>query len=233
MLDGDQSANTWTLRSFTLEDYIPLTSTMKIRFGASDAAPDGDYVEAAIDLVLVLLPEACETPAVAAEGSRTVGVTPGPSAQSVALLATGDPGDPSVSCVSAYVQGDGTLDVEPVYQTPGAWNRVHVRDLAIVPEATYEVRADCQIDGNPVLSSTASATTWLWSDVDDSGLVNIGDVLFLVEAFQGNFSHVTLEAADLDPCEPNGMINIGDVLMAVRAFTGDTYMDMLCPMPCP
>jgi hypothetical protein len=44
-------SNSWTARSFDLEDYIALTGTVRVRFGAADSDGSGNIVEAAIDNV--------------------------------------------------------------------------------------------------------------------------------------------------------------------------------------
>ncbi len=55
-IDDQASANSWTTRSFDLESFISLTSTVKFRFGASDGGGEGDIVELAIDNVSVTTP---------------------------------------------------------------------------------------------------------------------------------------------------------------------------------
>ncbi len=49
----DTTTNHWTNLNFTLETYLPLTSTMKLRFRAADGTSVGDLVEAAIDDIVV------------------------------------------------------------------------------------------------------------------------------------------------------------------------------------
>jgi uncharacterized protein YbaR (Trm112 family) len=147
----------------------------------------------------------------------------------VALLVTGDPDDPDVSCVSLYVQPDGTLDVNPVFQMPEEWGTVDVHAYEVMPGATYNVYTD---DGT-TLSDPIEVTTFIWGDVDGDGMVNITDVLFAVQGFVGDFSNAPWQAIDLEPCEPNAFINIGDVLFAVQAFTGSSYEDVGCSAPCP
>ena len=170
-------------------------------------------------------------PSLAAEGSRYLEVTPQQGDQSpVALLVSGDVNDPDVSCVSLYVQGDGTLDSAPVFRTPAQWGTVHVRGEALIPGSPYHLRAQLETG---VRSQAADAATWMWGDVNNSGVVNITDVLFAVNGFQGDFTHATLQNLDLAPCTPDEFINIDDVLAAVNAFVGDAYHDGPCPMPCP
>jgi hypothetical protein len=184
--------------------------------------------------VVVADPDLCYAPDVSAGGSRTVVVTP-VGAASQALLVTGDPDDPSVSCVAQYVQADGTVGPAPMFQTPGEWGVVAVRGLDIIPDASYNLQADCGSLGDPELSEAAGATTWVWGDVryPPNGLINIDDVLMAVNAFTGDFTYVTVEQADLDPCTPDQFVNIGDVLRSVQAFQGGSYLESGCPMPCP
>jgi len=59
-LDTNQSANTWTEKTFTLESYISLTSTVLIRTGAADGPSGGNIIEAALDNVKVWAYGGCE-----------------------------------------------------------------------------------------------------------------------------------------------------------------------------
>jgi hypothetical protein len=52
-IETDQSVNSWTERSFTLESFINLTSTVRVRFGASDGPSFGNIIEAGVDNVEV------------------------------------------------------------------------------------------------------------------------------------------------------------------------------------
>ncbi|MCP4601395.1 MAG: hypothetical protein GY847_12870 [Proteobacteria bacterium] len=52
-LDTNQNANSWTAKSFPLQDYISLTSTVRVRFGAADGSSTGNIIEAAIDDIQV------------------------------------------------------------------------------------------------------------------------------------------------------------------------------------
>jgi len=75
-------------------------------------------------------------------------------------------------------------------------------------------------------------TTWVWGDVDNDGIVNFQDILFIVQVFQGNLTHATMEATDLDPCIPNQSVNLADVQRGVGAFQTLPY-SAVCPIPCP
>lgn len=115
-LGSVQSANSWTTQSFTLENYVTLNSTVKIRFGASDGTTDGDIVEAAIDNVLVQAFECTIDAQCADDGAFCNGVEYcGP----VGVCAS--PGDPCAgsewcdesggACV-AYGDGDFDFDTD-------------------------------------------------------------------------------------------------------------------------
>jgi len=92
----------------------------------------------------------CLTPAALAVGCRYLSITPAPCMDPIALLVTGEIGDPAIACLSAFVQADGTLGEIPVFQMPDEWGTegtVYVTDLTIVPSATYDVQAACGQEG--------------------------------------------------------------------------------------
>ncbi len=172
----------------------------------------------------------CDAPTVAVPGSRYISVTPPAGVDPIALKVTGDPASPEVSCVSMYVQADGSLGVDAVYQAPDSWGTIQVHDGAVQPGALYRVRADCGLPGTPDLSLGETATTWLHGDVDHNGINNFNDIMHEVQGFQGNFDWATLEALDLVPCMPNGVIDFNDINEAVRGFQGlGPACDPLCP----
>ncbi len=168
-----------------------------------------------------------------ADGCRALLVTPTGDAPQ-ALRLDGDGASADVNCVSLYVQNDATLDVSPVYLTPAEWGTVAISGIEVIPSTTYSVRADCGSPGDPQLSMPAEATTWAWGDVEypPDGNVNFRDITQVVRAFQGEFAEVTLERADLHPCEPNRLVNFGDINWDVQAFQGGLLSD-LCAAPCP
>ncbi len=55
-LNGDTSEGSWVSRTVLVEDFASLTSTFRVRFGASDGPADGDIVEVLIDDVVVGVP---------------------------------------------------------------------------------------------------------------------------------------------------------------------------------
>jgi hypothetical protein len=109
----------------------------------------------------------------------------------VALLVTGV--DMEVSCVSLYVQADGTLGGTPVYRPPGGpsgWGTAHVRGLEIIPSTTYVVQTECDTGAGIGLSTSGSDTTWRWGDANNSGDVGIVDVFLVLNGFRGFFNSV-------------------------------------------
>ncbi|MHC5108459.1 MAG: immunoglobulin domain-containing protein [Planctomycetota bacterium] len=165
-------------------------------------------------------------PSMAASGGRYVAATPQAVCDDdVALLLT----SPDYPCISAYVDADGSLTDTPLFQPPSTWLTVQVFDELIVPGAAYSIQAE--LPGGD-LSAGSVATTFAWGDVDNNTVVNFADVQLTVFAFQADFENVTLEAADLEPCQPNGVANFADVLRGVNAFQGLTYPETGCLIPC-
>lgn len=167
-------------------------------------------------------------PIVEAIGSRYLEVTSQIDSQPVALLLNGDAEDPGVTCLSLYVQADGTLDSTPVFQTPAQWDTVFVSGAEILPSTTYEIRTE----RGGLLSPQVAATTWKWGDTDDNGVVNLADAFAIVLAFQGNLGQIALETADVEPCIPNGVVNLADVQAAVLRFQGNDIAVIGCNAPC-
>ena len=206
----------------------------------------GDYTETRVtsgvnpgeDVTGVLGPPSevsgCQAPTVEAEGCRYLAVTPGDCDAPVRLLVTGNPSDPGVSCVSLYVQADGSLGETPVALTPAEWGgTVHVYGGEIVPSKAYSVRAECgEVD--PVNSADVAATTWLWGDLNNANGVDIDDILQLLDAFQNIYAPGrSLENADLNSsgegCVPDQQIDIDDILGVLDAFQ---HLPFPCGDPC-
>jgi len=183
------------------------------------------------------------TPEVEADGCRYMLITPTGDV-SQALLVTGDAGNSYVDCVSAYVQADGSLGPDPVFKTPEEWGTVVVSGLEIIPSqpfgnpdgptTTYYVQADCGEPGVPDLKARVPATMWTWADVayPPDSFNNIADILSVIRAYQSDFADVTLERADLAPCEPNRVVGLADILASIQAYQGECYADS-CSLPCP
>jgi len=184
-----------------------------------------DCTQDACDSATGLVTNSVQAPQAADLGPKSVSATPAACADQVAILVTSD----DFPCLSLYVAADGTLSATPVFQTPGAWGTVVLRAEEIVPESSYRLQSET---AGGVLSGTTQVTTWMWGDVDNDGIANFTDILFIVQVFQGNLANASMETADLEPCVPNQTVNLADVQRAVGAFQGSPYSDV-CPIPCP
>ncbi len=180
----------------------------------------------------------CQAPTMRAEGCRYLAVTPSDCDAPVALLVRGSSSDPSVACISAYVQADGTLGPTPVTLTPAQWGgTVHVFGGDIIPSKTYRVQAECGTV-ETVLSSVVTGTTWLWGDVNNATGVDLDDVIQLLDAYQNIFSVGTLENSDLfgqdeeGRCGPDRRIDLDDILSVLDAYQSKPYPCASSP-PCP
>ena len=114
----------------------------------------------------------------------------------------------------------------------------------MIPETTYEIRADCGIENLPSLSSAQVSTTFMLGDSSGFSVdgipgppdnkTTISDVLRSVDGFLGLLVNPTLYALDHFGCVPDQKANIIDVLATVDAFLGHNYASAsLCPRPCP
>jgi len=179
-------------------------------------------------------PDECDrgNGAVKSEGCRYVGITPPPGTEPVAIRVTGDPENPAVACVDAYVQANGTLGPAsaPVFRTPTAWGIAHCADEEIIPSAKYLV--ETHTDGGPH-SAPRCATTWRWGDVTPAGgdgEVILDDILCVLDAFAGTFTpDCTPSSADLYGCVPNHEIDLDDMISVLDAFADMPYP---CNPPC-
>ncbi len=195
--------------------------------GAIEAIDDGsDCTADACDPGTGFVTHVAATPQATDESPKSIAVVPEACSDTVAIRIT----SPDHTCLDKYADADGYLTDTPVYLTPATWATVHVRGEEIIPESTYT--ASVELAGG-ASSATSSAATWAWGDVDNSGLVNFVDINLIVQAFQGDFTLVTFEAANLDPCIPNGEINFNDINQGVAAFQQQPYSATGCPTPCP
>jgi hypothetical protein len=83
-----------------------------------------------------------------------------------------------------------------------------------------ECEPDC--DANNVADSCDRAA---YGDLDDSGIVDVGDVLCGLAGFSVPTS---CSQADIAPCGGDGFIDVGDLLAILNAFAGEPA----CPQPC-
>ena len=171
----------------------------------------------------------CQVPTALAEGSRYLAVTPPAGPDPVALFVAGSPTDNQVSCVALYVQSDGTLAAQPVFQSPAAWGTVHVHAAEIRPSRQYRVHTDCGTEVDPLLSAASKDTTWMFGDVNESDAADLDDLLLVLDAITGVFIGVTIQNADLGGCQVDGVMDVDDLVMILIAFANAPYP---CPRVC-
>jgi hypothetical protein len=196
-----------------------------------DTDIDGCELESGsqVDLNYDGLPDSCEPPvcntvmAEVLDGLR-IQLSAAPGTGRFAFKIVGDPGDPAVSCVDLYVQSDGSLDIGAVLKTANGWGTVVVDDAALRPNTSYVAEVECAwgLSSVPVVMP-------LWGDVDESGNVDVGDVLCALDGFSGIFT-CSLQNLDIAPCIPDGNLDVGDILAVLDAFAG---LPFACPPPCP
>ncbi len=182
---------------------------------------------------------------------RCFTLTPPPSTQPMALLVTGDPTDPAVACLNAtYVQLDGTLGPNKVFQAWDAWAGVIVCDATILPETSYNVCCDFGQQGTPILSPPVGVESGMWGDtvgdfVGDvwsppNSAVGILDVVAILDTFRADPTAPPMRWVDLIgvgadgmECAPDGIITMIDVVVALDAFAGILFADSTgCTGPC-
>lgn len=166
---------------------------------------------------------------VRAVGPRYLKVTPQATAPCVALSVTGDGCDDAVSCVAGFVQPDGRVGPTAFCQSSAQWGEVFVRGTSVMPGKRYVVRAECEPVGMDGCGDAASAVTFLWGDTNNTGFVDIDDILCVVRAFGGDFATCSREAGDLMSCLPNRTVDLDDLLNVLYAFQG---LAMPCVGPC-
>lgn len=168
-----------------------------------------------------------------AEGiaSRSIMVTPQPSGSThpVALHLS----SPNFPCLSRFLDGDGTIVDEPVFQTPANWGTVIVTRQDIVPSATdnptvYEIRAVCDAFDQGT-TDAAEAIPYLWGDVNNDRIVDSFDVLCVLDGFRGLFENCSFVAVNLTPCIPDDLMDMFDILSVLDAFGGEPFP---CASPC-
>jgi len=174
----------------------------------------------------------CQSPALTAEGGRRIRIDSPSCAAPVAFFVTGDAKDDDVSCVSGYVQNDGTLGATAVFRTSQEWGEVLVLGPEIRPGESFQVQSDCGVPDAPARSDASSATTYAWGDMSGDGNVDLDDIVSVLDAFAGVFVNITLERADIGPCLPNGSIDLDDIVHVLDAFAGIPY-ELSCPAVCP
>ena len=124
------------------------------------------------------------------------------------------------------------------FLTPEEWldtfDAVYVTGLDLAPDTTYDIEVDY---GAWWLSEAATATTWPYGDVEDSGDVDYTDIGCVVDCFKGLFGSpgcTTTEyscdiAGTATYCLPDGKTDYTDIEDVIRAFQGYPYA---CNDPC-
>jgi hypothetical protein len=198
----------------------------------SASQPDVNILGTIGPAVNVVAGTAGAPPTAALGSGRYLGVDVSSNPDSIALRVDG--ASPDTTCVAAkYANADGTLGNTPVFQTGAQWGTIYLHSDLIIPDATYTVRTDC---GGGV-SNPTSIDTYPFADVNDSGVVDLDDILLVLAGFSGNFSLASFEQLNLFPCDPGtqatGVIDLDDILLVLAVFSGAGYEASGCPLPCP
>ncbi|MGB0716620.1 MAG: hypothetical protein ACPGXK_12115 [Phycisphaerae bacterium] len=182
------------------------------------------------------VPDACDiaAPTLTAAGSRYLGIDAAPGALAYAMRLTSS----DLPCVSRYVdidddpaaaaQGVGRLVDTPVYRLPEEWGTLIVRGEEIRPDTEYGL--NIELEGAGVAAQSVPVRTDLFGDADQSGIVNLGDVQIVVQAFQGGYNG-SIGLVDLAPCSPDVAATLEDALWAVLGFRNEPF-DIVCASPC-
>ncbi|MFH1108836.1 MAG: lamin tail domain-containing protein [Planctomycetota bacterium] len=164
-------------------------------------------------------------PAVEAVGARYLAITPPPDQPSLALQV----GSGVVSCLPQYVDADGYLATEPVFQSSEAWGTVFVGGAEIIPRTSYAVRADVRDALEPEnLSEAVFATTWAWGDTNGVDNVNVFDIVCVLDGFNDIFTRCTLYGNDLNGAVPGRLIDVFDIVGVLDGFQGLPYPRVPC-----
>lgn len=156
-------------------------------------------------------------------GCRALSLTPGLSATAagtpeIAVKLT----SPDFPCLLKYVDNEGQLLDSPSFTSLDLWSTVNVADALIVPDATYELTVE---SSSGLASNMVPVQTWVWGDANNNGIANVADMQLIVQAFQMNFTNVSIWTADIAPCDPNGIVNFEDVQQACRPCTTSNMHD--------
>lgn len=161
------------------------------------------------------------SPSVSGVGSHYLTVAPlHSSPEDVDLAVVLAVQSPAFPHQEKYVTPEGTLSDLPIGQTIDQWGSVIVSGDDIVPNTVYEVTAHLLLPiGTWVSSDSTVDSTWRPGDVNNSGNVNLDDILLVLLAFSGDFSTVSSWAAD--QAHVDGMINLDDLLAVLTNFSGN------------
>ena len=60
---------------------------------------------------------------------------------------------------------------------------------------------------------------YIWGDIDQDGEVNIFDIMYVLDAFKGEYAPgMTLEDCDVETCRSAGRVNIHDIMAVLDTF---------------
>jgi hypothetical protein len=174
----------------------------------------------------------CPGPTLVGTNSRRVFATAPECPDLVALRVSGAPGQPAISCFSAYVQADGSLGPTPLFRPSADWGVAEIRDEYLGTSSWYIVESDCGTAELPGYGGAVAGLTWIWGDVNYSGHCDVSDILLVLAGFSNDFSGAPSEQLDILPCLPDGQVDLADILGVLDAFSGVPFL-ALCPPPCP
>ena len=124
------------------------------------------------------------------------------------------------------------------FLTPEEWlgefDAAYVTGLDLSPDITYDIEADY---GAGWLSEAATATTWPYGDLDDSGDADMTDLSCIMDCFQGIFGgpgcNTTEYSCDIAGgqtfCMPDAETDFADISDELDAYKGYPYS---CNDPC-
>jgi hypothetical protein len=152
-------------------------------------------------------------------GSRWLEATPPAGLATVALKVTG-----GLACLPKYIDANGALTTSPVFQSSAQWGTVRITGRPIVPLTAYSIQAEVTA-GTPI--GSAGATTWRWGDANNSGGVDVFDIVCALDGFQSVFTNCT--AHGVDQSAGSGVfpvtVDFADVTAVLDAFSGVAYTD--------
>ena len=239
----DPSTATWVSSgAISLAQFAGQSIQVRFVFDTVDALKNNKIGWLVDDVVVTgTLP----APQVDGAGCRYLAVTPQAWYHDVAILVQGFfcvpgfyppcPGVPCpvVDCVAAFVQADGTLGPDPVFQSTGQWGTAFVHGPEIVPDAYYTARIqDSLLGWGPAIYV---GMTYRWGDTNGDCTVDQTDIDCAVDAFQGLFSQdCTIHSADVvgysGVCSAlDGVVDVRDISAIVDASQGQTFT---CGDPC-
>ncbi len=201
-------------------------------FWAVDLAGSGTVNGLTINAVV---PDS-DDPTMTASGGRYLAIDPGIIPDAVGLRITPVcPGStPKYVGVPSGVHNIARLVDNPLdaaFLTPAQWgNPVNLTGLGVIPSTMYDLEADRGTLGSPQLLPPVSATTWIWGNTDNSGIVELADILCMLDGYAAIFTSCSLTATDLAGNDPDQIVELTDILAELDAYTGSGYPG---PSPCP